>query len=143
MTGWRRARAAGLEYDFDRAVVANSFEAHRLVQLGKARGKGDAVEESLFKAYFTEGRDISDPPTLAAIGKECGLEESEVEAMLAGDAYADAVRRDLLEARQVGVTGVPFFVFDRKYAVSGAQDSAVFQKVLRQVWQEKPAAGSP
>jgi predicted DsbA family dithiol-disulfide isomerase len=137
------ARQVGLEYDFDKAVVANSFDAHRLVQLGKARGKGDAVEEALFKAYFTEGRDISDPPTLVAIGVEAGLEGGEVEAMLVGDEFAEAVRRDLLEARQVGVTGVPFFVIDRKYAVSGAQDSAVFQKVLRQVWQEKPAAGSP
>lgn len=140
------ARTVGLEYDFDKAVVANSFNAHRLVQLGKARGKGDAVEEGLFKAYFTEGRDISHPPTLVAIGKEAGLEPGEVEAMLAGDAYADAVRRDLLEARQVGVTGVPFFVFDRKYAVSGAQESVVFRQVLQQLWnekQEKPGEGGP
>lgn len=139
----RSARTVGLEYDFDKAVVANSFVAHRLVQLGKSRGKGDAVEEALFKAYFTDGRDISDPPTLVALGREAGLEAGEVETMLAGDAFSDAVRRDLLEARQVGVTGVPFFVFDRKYAVSGAQESAVFQQVLRQVWNEKQAEAGP
>lgn len=139
----RSARALGLEYDFDKAVVANSFDAHRLVQLGKARGKGDGVEERLFKAYFTEGRDISHPPTLVALGQEAGLEAAEVEAMLAGDGYADAVRRDLLEARQVGVTGVPFFVLDRKYAVSGAQESATFLRVLEQVWREKQAEGGP
>jgi predicted DsbA family dithiol-disulfide isomerase len=139
----RSARAVGLEYDFDKAVVANSFDAHRLVQLGKARGQGDAVEEGLFRAYFTEGRDISHPPTLVAIGAAAGLEASEVEAMLSGDGYAEAVRRDLLEARQVGVTGVPFFVLDRRYAVSGAQESAVFRQVLEQVWREKQAEGGP
>lgn len=133
----RMAKAVGLTYDFDKAVVANSFDAHRLVQLGKSRGKGDAVEEALFRAYFTEGRDISDPDALAAIGKAAGLDEAEVRAMIVGDAFAAEVERDLLEARQIGVTGVPFFVFDRKYAVSGAQESQAFLGVLQQTWDEK------
>jgi predicted DsbA family dithiol-disulfide isomerase len=138
----RSAKAVGLNYDFDKAVVANSFDAHRLVQLGKARGRGDAVEEGLFRAYFTEGGDIADPATLIAIGEEAGLEAAEVEAMLKEGAYADEVRRDLLEARQVGVTGVPFFVIDRKYAISGAQESAVFLRVLEQTWRERQAEGA-
>ena len=113
--------------------MANSFDAHRLVQLGKIRGQADAVEEALFKAYFTEGRDISDHATLATLAREAGLDASEAEAALSGGAYADEVRRDILEARQVGVTGVPFYVFDRKYAVSGAQESGIFRQVLEQV----------
>lgn len=135
----RMAEGEGLSYDFDRAVVANSFDAHRLVQLGKARGRGDAVEENLFRAYFTEGRDIADPGTLAELGVRSGLDDGEVRAMLAGRGFAPEVERDLLEARQIGVTGVPFFVFDRKYAISGAHESGTFLRALRQAWEAKRA----
>jgi predicted DsbA family dithiol-disulfide isomerase len=130
----RMAAAAGLRYDFDRAVVANSYDAHRLVQLGKSRGRGDAVEESLFRAYFTEGLDISDSATLAELGARSGLDAGEVRAMLADGSFATEVERDLLEARRIGVTGVPFFVFDRKYAISGAHESGTFRRVLQQAW---------
>ena len=126
------AKGVGLDYDFDKAVVANSFDAHRLVQLAKTKGLDGAVEENLFKAYFTEGKDIADRETLAKIGAEAGLDETEIRATLQGDAFAAEVHRDILESRQIGVQGVPFFVVDRKYAVSGAQDSATFLKVLEQ-----------
>lgn len=135
----RMAEAAGLRYDFDKAVVANSFDAHRLVQLGKSRGRGDAVEESLFQAYFTEGRDIADAATLVELGKRSGLEEAEVRDMLAGESFVPEVKQDLLEARRIGVTGVPFFVLDRKYAISGAQERATFSEVLRRTWEERAA----
>ena len=139
----RMAEGEGLHYDFDKAVVANSFDAHRLVQLGKARGRGDAVEENLFRAYFTEGRDISDPETLAELGASSGLDAGEVRAMLAEGGFRPEVERDLLEARQIGVTGVPFFVLDRKYALSGAQESGTFLRVLQRTWDEKgPAAAA-
>ncbi|SDJ91717.1 Predicted dithiol-disulfide isomerase, DsbA family [Catalinimonas alkaloidigena] len=130
------ARQVGLTYHFDRAVVANSFDAHRLLQLAKRHGLGDALEERLFRAYFTEGKNTADPTTLLELGQEIGLDADEIRTMLAGDQYADAVERDIYESRQIGVRGVPFFVFDRKYAVSGAQESAWFLQVLEKSFAE-------
>lgn len=126
----KSAAEAGLLYDFDKAVVANSFDAHRLVQLAKRDGLGDAMEERLFKAYFSEGKNIADHATLPGLAADAGLDRSEAEAVLASDAFTDEVNADVREARQLGVTGVPFFVFDRKFAVSGAQDTDVFLKAL-------------
>lgn len=124
------AKAAGLEYRFDKAVVANSFKAHRLIQLAKKNGLGDAAEEALFKAYFMEGKNVSDDATLISIGTSIGLAEAAVQNYLAGDAGTAEVENDIEEAQQIGVRGVPFFVFDRKYAVSGAQPAASFTEVL-------------
>lgn len=129
------AREAGLHYDFDKVVVANSFDAHRLIQMAKKKGKGDAAEERLFKAYFTEGKNTADHSTLIQLGKEIGLDDSEVKTMLAGKEFSEEVQKDLSEADQIGVTGVPFFVFDRKYAVSGAQDSKIFLDTLTKAWE--------
>ncbi len=124
------ARELGLHYDFDRAVVANSFDAHRVVQLAKTKHLGDAMEERFFKAYFSEGENIADHKVLLRLGHEVGLLEGEIREALATDAFAGAVRQDINEAMKIGVNGVPFFVFDRKYAVSGAQDTKVFLQVL-------------
>ncbi|MEO7424130.1 MAG: DsbA family oxidoreductase [Fibrobacteria bacterium] len=129
----------GLIYDFDRAVVANSFDAHRLVQLAKRDGFGDAMEERLFKAYFSEGKNIADPTTLVELSREAGLNAAEAETVLAGRAFAEEVKADVREAQQLGVTGVPFFVFDRKFAVSGAQDVSVFARALEKAALEKAA----
>ncbi len=124
------AKELGLHYDFDHAVVANSFDAHRLVQLAKTKHLGDVMEERFFKAYFSEGENIADHKVLLQLGIEVGLPEVEIREVLATDAFAGAVRQDVKEARNIGVNGVPFFVFDRKYAVSGAQDTKVFLQVL-------------
>ncbi|HSZ25253.1 MAG TPA: DsbA family oxidoreductase [Cytophagaceae bacterium] len=128
------AKEEGLVYDFDKAKIANSFDAHRLSHLAKKYGKGDAVEELLFKAYFTEGKNTGDRSTLIQIGVEAGLDKIEVQKMLESNEYAEAVQRDIYEARQIGVTGVPFFVFDRKNAVSGAQPSELFLRALNASW---------
>lgn len=130
------AREVGLHYDFDRAVVANSFDAHRLVQLGKTQGKGDEVEELLFKAYFTEGRNIADHATLLELGIAAGLDSVAVKEMLQSGAYADGVQQDIYEAQQVGVRGVPFFVLNDRYAVSGAQATETFAGALDKAWSE-------
>jgi predicted DsbA family dithiol-disulfide isomerase len=134
------AAELGLLYDFDRAVVANSFDAHRLVQLAKRDGLGDAMEERLFKAYFSEGKNIADHATLVELSREAGMNGVEAGAVLAGQAFADGVRADVREAQQLGVTGVPFFVFDRKFAVSGAQDISVFARALEQAAQSTQTA---
>lgn len=130
------ARAVGLSYDFDKAVVANSWDAHRLIQLAKQHGLGDAAEERLFLAYFTEGRNIADYPTLLELGTDIGLDASAVQQLLNSDACADAVAQDIYEARQVGVRGVPFFVLNRQYAVSGAQQPDTFLGALNTAWAE-------
>jgi predicted DsbA family dithiol-disulfide isomerase len=130
------AKKAGLDYRFDQAVVANSFDAHRLIQLAKTRGLGDAAEERLFRAYFTEGRDFGDHETLIEIGKELGLSEAEITDALHSDVYAAKVEADIEEADELGIRGVPFFVFDRKYAVSGAQPPEQFLQVLKQSFGE-------
>jgi len=124
--GLNMAKAAGLNYDFDKAVVANYFDAHRLIQFAKTKGLGDEAEEQLFKAYFTEGKDMCDTQVLLHLAKDIGLNESEASAVIHGDAFTDEVKNDIYTASQIGVTGVPFFVFNRKYAVSGAQPSSFF-----------------
>ncbi|MDI1355542.1 MAG: DsbA family oxidoreductase [bacterium] len=124
------AEGVGLHYDFDKAVVANSFDAHRLIQFAKKRNKGDAAEERLFKAYFTEGKNTADHKVLLQLGEEIGLKHEEISAMLKSNDFAEEVHKDITEAQAVGVRGVPFFVIDRKFAVSGAQDSKVFLNAL-------------
>ena len=130
------ASEVGLSYDFDKAVVANSWNAHRLIQLAKKHGLGDAAEERLFRAYFTEGRDTSDHATLLELGTEIGLATSDIEQMLESNQFAEAVSRDVYEAQQVGVRGVPFFVLNRRYAVSGAQQPETFLGALNTAWLE-------
>lgn len=130
------AKNAGLDYRFDKAIVANSFDAHRLIQLAKTKGLGDAAEERLFRAYFTEGKDFGDHATLTGIGKEIGLSEAEIKSALVNDEYAEKVEQDIREASDIGVQGVPFFVFDRKYAVSGAQPPEYFLQALNQSFDE-------
>ncbi len=132
----RMAREEGLTYDFDKAIVANSFDAHRLIQLAKSQGKGDMMEEIFFKAYFTEGRDIADPATLLELGMAAGLDKDSINNMLDGNGYADAVEHDIYESQQIGVRGVPYFVFNDKYAVYGAQASETFLGALNKSWSE-------
>lgn len=130
------ALEVGLKYDFDKAVVANSFDAHRIIQLAKRNAKGDDMEERLFKAYFTEGKNIADHTTLVQLATEVGLNQQKVKEVLDSDTFAHDVEQDVYEAQQVGARGVPFFVIDRKYAVSGAQESSTFSQVLEKAWNE-------
>lgn len=126
----------GLHYDFDRVVVANSFDAHRLIQLAKSRGKGEEMEERLFKAYFTEGKNIADHETLIALGAEVLTDPQVIRDMLQTNAFAESVEQDIYESQQIGVRGVPFFVFNDKYAVSGAQPVETFLEALNKSWEE-------
>lgn len=130
------AKEAGLTYDYDKAVVANSFDAHRLIQFAKTKGLGDEAEERLFKAYFMEGKDMSDVQTLVVLATEIGLDGQQTKEILEGNAFTKEVKDDIDEANRIGVQGVPFFVFDRKYAVSGAQPSSSFLNVLQKSFSE-------
>ncbi len=130
------AAEAGLTYNFNRAVVANSFNAHRFSHLAKKHGLGDAAEEALFKAYFTEGKNIDDTTTLIELGTAIGLNADEIKATLESDAYAEDVKHDVAEAQQLGIRGVPFFVMNRKYGVSGAQAVPVFEETIEKAFAE-------
>lgn len=136
----KMAAEVGLEYHFDKAIAANSFDAHRFSHLAQEHGLQDAAEEALFKAHFTEGKNISDRAMLIQLGETIGLNPSEVKTVLESQEFSKEVKSDIEEARQLRVTGVPFFVFDRKYAVSGAQDSEVFLQTLvkaLETWEEE------
>jgi predicted DsbA family dithiol-disulfide isomerase len=126
----------GLAYHFDRAIPANSFQAHRLIQMAKSKGLANEAEEALFRAYFTEGKDIEQFPILMGIGEGIGLPMSDLMHLFNSDDYSDAVRAEMQEARQIGVTGVPFFVFDRKYGVSGAQPVEVLLQYIEKAFSE-------
>lgn len=130
------AAGEGLQYNFDKAVIANSFDAHRISHLAKKHGKGDAMEEQLFHGYFTEGKDIANHDVLIEMAKNIGIPEQEVIDVLNSKQYADAVEADIVRASQIGVRGVPFFVLDNKYAISGAQPSETFLQALAQAWSE-------
>lgn len=131
------AADAGLTYNFDIAVVANTLDAHRLIHMAQKKGKGNEAEERLFKGYFTEGKNIGDHSTLIQLGKELGLEETSVKEMLESGAYANDVRNDIIQAQRIGIRGVPFFIINEKYGVSGAQYSENFLKILQQAWEER------
>lgn len=104
------AAELGLRYRFDTALIANTFDAHRLTHLAKARGSQEQMEERLFAAYFTEGRNIGDHETLTALAAETGLDPAEAREMLAGTRFADEVHADVREAGELGADGVPFFL---------------------------------
>ncbi|MBC7776936.1 MAG: DsbA family oxidoreductase [Phycisphaerae bacterium] len=129
------AAKVGIEYHFEKAIAANSFDAHRFSHLAYNYGLQDAAEEALFKAHFIEGKNIADTAILVQLGTSIGLNPTEVKNMLESKAFSDDVRKDIEEARQLRVNGVPFFVFDRKYAVSGAQAVEVFLGTLEKAFE--------
>jgi predicted DsbA family dithiol-disulfide isomerase len=126
----------GLSFRFDRIRPGNTFDAHRLVHLAADRGAQDAVKERFLLAYMTEGEAIGDPETLVRLASESGLDAAEVRAVLSGDAYARSVRDDEAEAARLGIHGVPFFVLDGRYGISGAQSAQTLLGALTEAWEE-------
>jgi len=130
------AREDGLDFHFEIAQSGNTFDAHRVLHLAHERGKQDAVKERFLRAYMTEGEAIGEPETLVRLAAEAGLDEEEVRATLLSNAYEKEVRSDEREARENGITGVPFFVLGGRYAVSGAQPAELLLRALKQAWSE-------
>jgi predicted DsbA family dithiol-disulfide isomerase len=126
----------GLRFNFDLHSAGNTFDAHRLLHLAAARGVQHQLKERLMRAVFTEGEATSEHDVLTRLAVEVGLDEDEVSAVLSTDAFADEVRADEETARSLGITGVPFFVVDMKYGVSGAQSADVLLDVLDKAWAE-------
>ncbi|MFZ0664218.1 MAG: DsbA family oxidoreductase [Acidimicrobiales bacterium] len=131
------AAEEGLEFHFDRARRANTFDAHRLLHYALEVGRQDALKERLFEAYFRDGETISDHPTLVRLAEEVGLDGAKAKEVLESGRYADEVRTDEADARAFGITGVPFFVVDRRYGISGAQSPQSILQVLEEAWANK------
>nr|WP_315165974.1 DsbA family oxidoreductase [uncultured Flavobacterium sp.] len=132
----QNAKNAGLDFHFEKAILANSFHAHRLLHLAKKYNLANELEELLFKAYLTDGKNVNDLDTLSKLGKEVGIDSEEIKQVLESNEYAKEVQQDIEQAQAIGVQGVPFFVFDNKYAISGAQPATTFLQTLERVWQE-------
>lgn len=124
------AAEEGLDYDLESYMVSNTKDAHRLSHFADSRGVGDQMHERLFQAQMMEGKVLDDADVLVGLGEDVGIPAADTRTMLASDAFTDAVDADIADARLVGVQGVPFFVFDRKYAVSGAQPQEMFAQAL-------------
>jgi predicted DsbA family dithiol-disulfide isomerase len=130
------AATEGLDFHFERAVASNTFDAHQVIHLGLDRGVQDAVKERLLRAYFTEGEAVGDRETLVRLAAEAGLDADEVRTALTEQRYAGAVRSDESEAAGLGISGVPFFVIDRKYGINGAQPAEQVLEALQRAWSE-------
>jgi predicted DsbA family dithiol-disulfide isomerase len=130
----RLALAEGLEYHLDTARSGNTFAAHRLLHLAQEHGRQDALKERFMRAYFTEGAPIGVSETLVGLAEEVGLPAEDVHRVLASDEFAEAVRAEETLAAEFGINGVPFFVFDRRFGVSGAQPADALVQVLDQAW---------
>jgi predicted DsbA family dithiol-disulfide isomerase len=130
----RTAADEGLDFRFDLLRPGKTFDAHRLLHLAADRGCQDQLKERLLAATFAEGEPIGDQAALLRLCVEVGLDEDEVRTVLEGDAYASAVRDDEAEASDIGISGVPFFVIDRTFAVSGAQAPDVIVQTLERAW---------
>jgi predicted DsbA family dithiol-disulfide isomerase len=133
-----KAAADGLTFNPDR-VMGNTFDAHRLVRLARDRGVQGPVLQRLYEAYFGEGRPVFGAAELTGLAQEAGLDPAQAREVLAGDGYAADVRADEAEASALGISGVPFYVLDRKYGVSGAQAAGTFTAALEQAWSERAA----
>ncbi|MPM95996.1 hypothetical protein SDC9_143152 [bioreactor metagenome] len=129
-------KEAGIDFNFENQKIANSFRGHLLIQLAKTKNLANEIEEALFAAQFIDAKNIDDEETLVEIGKSIGLEENEIRNALASDDFGYKVNEDLQMARHLGINAVPFFVFNDKYGVSGAQQPELFLEVLEKSFGE-------
>lgn len=133
----QRAREVGLDYNFDNIKQTNTANAHRLMKYAETQGKADAYTERVLKAHFVESQFIGSRDTLVRLAAEVGLDEEEARDVLESEKFLTEVRVDEAETAQLGIQGVPFFVINRKYAISGAQPEEVFTNALSQIWEEE------
>jgi predicted DsbA family dithiol-disulfide isomerase len=134
------AATVGLEYHLDDVQIGNTFDAHRLIHLAATEGRAGCMKERLLRAYFTEGRAVSDPATLTELAVEVGLDADRVTEVLEGSEFGEEVRADEARALELGSTGVPFFVFDERLGVPGAQPPDVLLRLLTRAWDTSAEA---
>ena len=138
----QQAVSEGIDFQFSGIVLTNTFDAHRLRLFAEKQGKGAAISELLFRAYFSESKNISDHSTLADIAAATGLDREEALSVLASDQFAEQVRAEEEDGSRLGIRGVPYYLINRKHALSGAQPSSVYLNALQQIWdaQQPPQA---
>ncbi len=133
-----QAKTVGLDFKFDTMKPSNTFDAHRLTKFAKTYKKDALLAEKLLYANFTDSKDVGDIETLAEIAEAVGLNKEEAMAVLQDKtAYADEVHTDISEAKEIGISGVPYFIFNRKYVLSGAQQKETFMQALEKVFKEE------
>lgn len=132
-----QAREVGLTYHLNEVKTTNTLNAHRLIQLAKSQGKENEMVERLFKAYFTEVKHVGEIEVLTELALEIGLGEKDVQSLFETSQFETEVRAQEQEAHQIGVTGVPFYVINRKYAISGAQPTSVFLEAMEKAREEE------
>jgi predicted DsbA family dithiol-disulfide isomerase len=128
-------REVGMEFNFDRIQSGNTFDAHRLARAARGTGVEDALVAGLFAAYFTEGELLSDHEVLLRVATAAGLDRDVAAGILAGDGHGSDVRADEAQAQEMGITGVPYFVINRKWAIPGAQDVDTMVTALGRAWE--------
>ncbi len=135
-------KSVGINFNFDESKVANSFRSQMLLQLAKTKGKANEMEELLFEAQFLNGQNVDDPAVLVELGEKLGISKEEVLLGIESDDFKFAVNQDIQMANNLGIRGVPFFIFNDKYAVSGAQPEALFLEVLEKSYDKYKAGDS-
>jgi len=135
-------KKAGIDFNFDEVKVSNSFRSQMLIQMAKAQGKADEMEEIVFKAYFIDGKNVDDTEVLAELGQKVGLRRDEVLEALESQVLKTIVNNDIAAANAMGIRGVPFFIINEKYGVSGAQPVDLFSEVLEKSWNENAGNSS-
>lgn len=133
----QNAKSVGLTYNYDIIQMTNTFDAHRVAKYANQFGLEPKLTTRLMKAYFTDGKNVADKNTLIELSVEVGLNEEAVRKVIEENQFADQVKSEMMEARQVGVQGVPFFVINRKYGISGAQATDYFLQALKQIYEEE------
>jgi predicted DsbA family dithiol-disulfide isomerase len=130
------AREVGLDYQMDTLILTNTFDAHRLAMFAKKQGLMKEMTDRILRAYYTESKHIGDHATLILLAKEVGLDEESVKSMLDSDDMSNEVRADQQEAAELGIRSVPFFLINRKYAITGAQASETFEQAINQIMEQ-------
>ncbi len=132
----QQAKTVGLAYDYENLYPANTFDAHRLAKLAEQEGKGAQAAEKFLNAYFVQAKQIGEEDVLLDLATDLGISKDRAKEVLSSDEFAADVKQDIAEAGQIGVKGVPFFVIDRKYAISGAQPAETFANALQKAFEE-------
>ena len=134
------AKDSGVIMNHDIAKIANTFNGHRAFQYAKENGKGTEFFKRFYAAHFTDGEVLSDADTIVRISEEIGLNGEEVRGVVENEKNIDKIEQDIDQAQQLGVQGVPFFLVNDKYSISGAQPVELFQQALHQIWEEEQNA---
>lgn len=133
-------KKAGLDFNFDKSVLVNSYKAHQFIQFAKTLGLGSQAEEVLFEAFFSSGKDTANIKVLLQLGETIGLNTEELAYVLENNTFATQMEEEIKKAKKLGVNGVPYFVFNQKYAISGAQPPEVFLSSIKKAFNEWQAA---